>query len=271
MGIVKELIIEGVLNTYTAAAGKVAEIIPGEAGEKIAKKTFEAPIKAAEGIISVADKAVQKADDALVKAEEKERQKEHKFKEYLKKKREENPSFNHLTLLYDWESYGFLAAKSRSNYIFVDSDCNQVYYAQGQNDKRKQHINVFSQHNQAVGEIIEKPKFMDMGTSNYVIKTASGKMVSMKTKSSVLGGKYKIIPFNWIFHSAGIGKYEVLDEQENMLMKYTHKPFSAGQIMHIEYKDKNDEDLAVLIALSVYANYLMSERRPYREDGGYSE
>ena len=268
MGSLGDFIADGVRNTYGKVADKVTEKKLGQVSEKIVEKVVETPFRVADGAIKAVDTVLHKVDDSQIKTEENE---ERKLRAYLKKKRDQNPSFNHLTLLFDLVSYGFMATRNKASYILIDSDCNQIYYAKGQDNKHKQHITVFSRYDQKIGEIIEKPKFMDMGTSNYIIKTVSGKMVSMKTKLLTIGTKYKITPLNWSFQSSGLAKYEVLDENDNVIMKYSNKPFSLGRGLHIEYKEKKDEDMAVLIALSIYANYLMTERHPYREDGGYVE
>ncbi len=60
----------------------------------------------------------------------------------------------------------------------------------------------------------------------------------MKTKLLTIGTKYKITPLNWSFQSSGLAKYEILDENDNVLMKYSNTPFSLGRILHIAYKEK---------------------------------
>ena len=101
---------------------------------------------------------------------------------------------------------------------------------------------------------------------DYDLFVGGSKIGQIHMIATGIRAKYELLPHGWRIMPIKKGAYEVLDKEDNRRAKLWSQSFSFGN--RIEYKDMNDELLAVMIAILQFVGYESRDRDSRYISGG---
>ena len=171
------------------------------------------------------------------------------------------PKQNHLFFAkYNGFVEGVFHTDLISDYEIFNEKGERAYYAKGVKDSKRQHIRLY-QEKVKVGEIKEKGKSHRHKFSikyhhpvDYDIYANGAYQGVLKTDMAFFKDIMTLEPRKWSINTSIFADNSVTDKDGKKIATFSTKKFSADSVTTINYPEKENEIIAVLMLLAIHAH-----------------
>ena len=221
--------------------------------------------KIAHKAISDAAKVVAEQNKKSETLEHKSKRKASKFELYQKEMIEQSLFYNYMWMKETTEYLG--DGESKSTYTFFDMGGIKRYEAEGRSDKKLQQIKLYDSFGYLIGDIKENlfafriPLFKEDKPVDFEIFLRGENLGKLKSAHGFIKDKLVFEHNNWTVQRKKMLTYNVSDHKNKEIAVFSSKVFKFGEFTFIDYENKIDEPLILMMALAIRAQDKSEDRK----------